>query len=137
MARPSEYNYELCIEVCKEVANGLNIKTVLASKDEYPHFSTWCDWKRTHNELNDLYVRSIQDKAESVDEEIDSVLADVKLKKIDYGTARVLIDTLKWKAAKYYPKMFGDKVDLTSGGEKIQSLPPIFSENPLVDKTND
>lgn len=123
MARPSEYNYELCVSICEEVANGFNIKSVLSSKQEYPTFQTWCNWKRQHNELFDLYTRSIQDKAESVDEEIDFIMSEMKGGAIEASIGRVLIDTLKWKASKYYPKMFGDKTDITSGGEKIQSVP--------------
>lgn len=121
MARPSEYNYELCKEICAEVANGFNIKTVLASKNEYPDFTTWCRWKRENDELYHLYTRSIQDKAESVDEEIDHIYDQIKSKEIDPAAGRLLIDTLKWKAAKYYPKMFGDKIDHTTGGEKLPS----------------
>lgn len=126
MARISEYDYELCKEVCEQVANGLNIKTVLNSNDKYPSFQSWCNWKREHNELFDLYTRSIQDKAESVDEEIDNIMTDIREGKIEAPAGRILIDTLKWKAGKYYPKMFGDKVDLTSGGEKI-TTPSVIS----------
>jgi len=117
MARPSEYNFDLCKEICDEVANGFNIKTVLASKQEYPTFQTWCNWKREHNELFDLYTRSIQDKAESVDEEIDLIMSEIRSGDIEAPAGRILIDTLKWKAAKYYPKMFGDKVQTEHSGE--------------------
>jgi len=123
MARPSEYNIELCKVICSEVANGFNIKTVLKSKSEYPTFQTWCNWKRQHNELFDLYIKSIQDKADSVEEELESIYDMLKAKEIDPASANVLIQTLKWKASKYYPKMFGDKTDITSGGEKIQTPP--------------
>ena len=122
MARPSEYDLKLCANICDEVANGFNIKTVLNSKQEYPTFQTWCNWKREHQELFDLYTRSIQDKAESVDEEIDFIMSEVKAKKIDAATARVLIDTLKWKAAKYYPKMFGDKIQQEHSGEVTTNI---------------
>lgn len=125
MARPSEYNYDLCVEICAEVANGFNIKAVLGYKQEYPCFQTWCNWKREHRELLDLYTRSIQDKADSVEEEMESVYDKVKSGEIDASTGRLLIDTLKWKAAKYYPKMFGDKIDHTTGGEKINTNPTI------------
>lgn len=121
MARPSEYNYQLCEEICSVVANGFNIKTVLSSKDEYPTFQTWCNWKRQHTELFDLYTRSIQDKADSVEEELEHIYSEVKAGTIDAPTGRLLIDTLKWKASKYYPKMFGDKVDVdhTTNGKDL------------------
>lgn len=121
MARPSGYDFKLCEEICEKVADGKNIKAVLDESDTYPTFATWCKWKRENDELLNLYVRSIQDKAESVDAEIDQIMADIKSGLIDPSAGRLLIDTLKWKAGKYYPKMFGDKVDVTSAGEKIQA----------------
>lgn len=123
MARLSEYDFEMCKEICAEVANGFNIKTVLKSKNEYPTFQTWCNWKRQNTELFDLYIKSIQDKADSVEEELESIYDGLKAGTYDASTANVLIQTLKWKASKYYPKMFGDKTDITSGGEKIQNAP--------------
>lgn len=116
MARPSEYNFEICKEICNEVADGKNIKAALKLKKEYPTFKTWCNWKRDNAELLHLYVKSIQDKSESVDYEIDEILAECRKGKIDPSTANVLIQTLKWKAAKYYPKMFGDQSKLTIDG---------------------
>lgn len=137
MARPSEYNFDLCEEICAEVANGFNIKTVLSSKNEYPTFQTWCNWKREHKELFDLYIKSIQDKAESVEEELESIYDGLKAKEYDPATANVLIQTLKWKASKYYPKMFGDKIDHTTDGEKINTNISILNIDPLSNETND
>lgn len=134
MARPSEYNFDLCIGICEEVANGFNIKTVLSSNSEYPDFSTWCRWKRENIELCNLYVNSIQDKAESVDEEIDQILSMLKHKEIEPSAANVLLQTLKWKASKYYPKMFGDKVLQEHSGEIKGTQPPTIV---FVDSDND
>jgi len=122
MARPSKYNFDMCKDICKEIANGANIKTVLASKSEYPDFSTWCRWKRENNELYNLYTKSIQDKADSVDAQLDEIWEGCRLGKYDPSTARVLIDTLKWKAAKYYPKMYGDKVQQEHSGEVTTNI---------------
>lgn len=124
MARPSEYNFEMCKTICEEVAEGFNIKTILKSKDEYPDFSTWCRWKRENEELRNLYVNAVQDKSESVIEEIDHVYDMLKGGELEPAAANVLIQTNKWLAAKFYPKMFGDKVDVTSGGKHINALPP-------------
>ena len=57
--------------------------------------------------------------------EIYQTLKDLKNKTIDASQARVLIDTYKWIASKYYPKMFGDKLDLTSKDEKIETKDPL------------
>lgn len=134
MARPSEYNFDLCIEICDRIADGENIKAILSSDDRYPVFSTWCKWKRENPELSNLYVNSIQDKGESVDAQIDEIWKGCKEGLYDASIANVLIQTLKWKAAKYYPKMFGDKTDITSGGEKIQTTPTIIQ---FVDNETD
>lgn len=123
MARPSEYDFEKCKDICAEVSNGFNIKTVLNSNQDYPTFQTWCNWRREHTELFDLYTRSIQDKAESVDEEIDFIYDQIKSGDIEPAAGRILIDTLKWKAAKYYPKMFGDKIQQEHSGN-VSNLPP-------------
>lgn len=117
--RPNTYDFNLCVEICAEVANGFNIKTVLNSKPEYPTFQTWCNWKRDHNELFDLYIKSIHDKAESVDEDIDNIMQEARHGNMEASIANVLIQTLKWKAAKYYPKMFGEKTDITTNGKDL------------------
>lgn len=137
MARLSEYNYEMCVEICSEVAEGFNIKTVLKSKAEYPTFQTWCNWKREHNELFDLYVKTMQDKSESEMEEIDRVYDMLKNGEIEPSAANVLIQTNKWKAAKFYPKMFGDKIQQEHSGEvktnttqiHVQITPPLEDDD--------
>lgn len=117
MANTTDYDLELCKEICELVAAGGNISAVLASNKDFPAWSTFRRWKLEHPELQTLYTRAIQDKAEMVDSEIDATMQDCKEGKIDVPTARLLIDTLKWKAAKYYPKMFGEKIQQEHSGE--------------------
>ena len=45
MARLTEYNYDLCVEICDKVADGLNIMDILESNDNYPSWSTFRRWK--------------------------------------------------------------------------------------------
>lgn len=136
MGRPHEYNFEICKEICELVANGLNIKQALAKDPKrYPVFWTWCRWRGEHDDLNDLYVRSIQAKADIVDAEIDDIHADIKRGKIDPSAGRLLIDTLKWKAAKYYPKMYGDKTQVEVSGTLKTNLPEWLNEEPAESKS--
>ena len=119
MARPSEYNFKLCEEICDEIANGKNVITILESKEEYPSWPTFRRWKNEHEELRTLYINSQQDKAIALENEIDDTMQLLRAKEIDPSTANVLIQTLKWKMAKFYPKVFGDKIDHTTDGEKL------------------
>lgn len=127
MARPSEYNFELCKAICDQVADGENIISVL-KESSYPSWSTFRRWKNENEELRTLYVNSQQDKGIALENEIDDVMISLKDGEIEASAANVLIQTLKWKMAKFYPKMFGDKIDVTSGGDKI-TAPPAISIN--------
>lgn len=52
---------------------------------------------------------------------------------------RLRVDARKWLASKVLPKQYGDRVDVTSGGEKIgpiAALPPSVLL-PVVDKSGD
>jgi len=107
---PIEFDFKLCEEICEQVASGMAITKVLNSKKEYPSWATFRKWKNENKELLTLYTRARQDKAEPLDEKIDELLNKLETGKIKSDVARVMIDTLKWKLSKYYPKMFGDKI---------------------------
>ncbi len=110
MARLTEYNFDLCIDICDQIAEGRNIIEVLESDENYPSWSTFRRWKRDNEELQTLYVNSIQDKSEYLLFEMAQIEKELRAKTIDPSSANVLIQTLKWKASKFYPKMFGDKI---------------------------
>jgi len=139
MARLTEYNYELCIEICNELANGQNIKRILDSNKEYPDWTTFRRWKQNNEELRTLYINSQQDKAIALENELDDLRDLLTAKEIDSSTYNVLAQTLKWKMAKFYPKVFGDKTDITSGGEKINTNISILNIDPFIEDngTND
>ena len=115
MARLTEYDFELCKLICDEVANGENIISILKNSN-YPTWSTFRRWKNEHEELRTLYINSQQDKAIALENEIDDVMDSMKSKEIDASVGNVLIQTLKWKMAKFYPKVFGNKVEVEQNG---------------------
>ena len=123
MARPSKYDIKVCNEICERIVLGEHIKPILDSDDRFPTFPTWCKWKRENDELFNLYTRSIQDKAEMLVFEINQTMFDVRTGVLDASQGRLIIDTYKWLASKFYPKMYGDKVDVTSDNKAIQTLP--------------
>lgn len=128
----SKFDIELVKQICLLVEDGMNIKTALQTDSKFPSFNTWCRWKRENSTVRDLYVNAIQDKSESVLDEIDNTVEDLKNGKLEASEANVIIQTLKWKAAKFYPKMFGDNktIDHTTKGETIKSPPIEWVEPP-------
>jgi hypothetical protein len=125
MARPSEYNFELCKEICELIADGGYIIQVLESNEKYPSWSTFRHWKRDNEELKTLYVNAQQDKTEALINNIVKVQQMALRGEIDASTANVVMQTDKWLSSKFYPKMFGDRTDITSNGETIKT-PPII-----------
>ena len=117
MARPSEYNFDLCIEICDEIAKGRNVIETLNSQTHYPDWTTFRRWKNNNEELRTLYVNSQQDKAIALENELDDLKAMLLAKEIDPSTYNTLAQTTKWKMGKMYPKVFGDKVQQEHTGE--------------------
>ena len=137
MARLTEYNYDLCVEICNELANGQNIKRILDSNDKYPDWTTFRRWKQNNEELRTLYVNSQQDKAIALENELDDLRDMLTAKEIDASTYNVLAQTLKWKMAKFYPKVFGDKTIHSGDADNpIQTTFSILNIDPLSDESN-
>lgn len=136
MARPSEYSFILCLDILEEIANGDNIINVLDSNDKYPSWSTFRRWKRDNEELQTLYVNAQQDKTESLINNIQKVQRMCLKGEIDPSTANTVMQTDKWLASKYYPKMFGDNknLDVTSGNKPLNTSMKVEIITPLEDE---
>ena len=117
MARLTEYDYVLCVEICDKLADGDNIKRILNSDTNYPNWTTFRRWKQLNSELSTLYINSQQDKAIALENELDDLRDMLLSKEIDASTYNTLAQTIKWKMAKFYPKVFGDKIQQEHSGE--------------------
>lgn len=126
MPRPIKYDKKLCMAICTQISNGEAIIPVLKGNKDYPDYPTFCKWKRENEEAQTMYIRAREDKADALDSRIEQTISDMKNGTLDYGTARVIIDTLKWRMVKFYPKMYGDKLDVTSDSKPIESNVVIF-----------
>jgi hypothetical protein len=135
MARLSEYDFDLCIEICNELADGQNIKRILNSNDKYPDWTTFRRWKQNNEELRTLYINSQQDKAIALENELDDLRDLLMSKEIDASTYNTLAQTLKWKMAKFYPKVFGEKLQHSNDPENPINI-SILNIDPLSDATD-
>lgn len=69
-------------------------------------------------EANKEFCTAKEIRGDRCIDKIEEFQQQLLLKEIDPATARVLIDTEKWKACKFYPKMYGDKQEVSLKTEK-------------------
>ena len=109
-------------DILAQVADGSSLtKALLSVKINIRDFFEAID---ADEKWANEYARAREQRGEACAGRIDRYQDMLEQKKIDSATARVLIDTEKWKAAKFYPKMYGDRVEQVHSGS-VNVLPAI------------
>ena len=141
--RPEKYTDELFNEICDEISHS-DKGLVFICKDKGINAKTFYDWIASDTELSNKYARCRELQAEFLADEIieisnttiEGVVIETddngrtKEKKGDMlGHRRLQIDARKWKASKLYPKKYGDKLDVTTQGEKVNVPTQIILSN--------
>lgn len=137
MADPKKYSTEdkltIITDICTRVINGEKLSAVIKDK-KYPTRATIDAWCNKDKELLYKYAHAREAHAFNIGVfQIDEVIQEIRDNKLDPAQSRVIIDALKWQASKFYPKMFGDKLDVTSDGEKVEqsAITIINNDKPL------
>ena len=115
------------------LANGKSLMTILKESKETPVRMTVYNWlNKNHDDFDtnflDNYVRAREDSADLDAEKIEEITDKVLTGEYNPAAARVAMDGRKWTAGKKQPKKYGDKLDLTTGGDKLNTPPPIFPD---------
>lgn len=72
--------------------------------------------------LFEKYVRAKELCADKIFEETKEIADGVKADNNEVQKARLQVDVRKWQAGKLRPKKYGDKLDLTTDGDKIEGI---------------
>lgn len=141
--RPTDYTKELADSICERLAEGQSLRSVCRGED-MPDKATVFRWIRTHNEFRDQYTRAKEEAADALAEEIID-LSDGAIEVIKRGAekkssalaqaVKLQVDTRKFIMAKMKPKKYGERMDVTSGGEKLPT--PIIAGVSLNVPTDD
>ena len=67
-------------------------------------------------------MRAREDRGDTCTDKIEEYQRKLESGRIDAQTARVLIDTEKWKAGKFNQRMYGDKATVEHSG-KVNIMP--------------
>lgn len=130
MAKPDKIDMQQAFE---DIADGMSI--LRACQKQGVSNKTFYDKLDENPELKNDYARSRERRGEACVDKINEYKEMLKNKEIDAATARVLIDTEKWEACKFYPKMYGDKqaVEVT-GKDGAPLAPPVINILPVKTK---
>jgi hypothetical protein len=107
--------------ICDRITEGESLRSIL--KDNKPFSkSTFLDIVAANSDIADQYARAMADRQDVLFEEIITI-ADSQENDINaIQRNRLQIDARKWVLGKMNPKKYGDKIDMTSGGEKINII---------------
>jgi len=137
--RPTIYDDDLAINILRRISLGESLRTI-CKDEEMPNRDTVYNWvldktkifcqldesgKEVKLNFSDQYEKAVNNRAEMLFDEIEEI-ADNKTGEV--ARDRLRVDTRKWYLSKVLPKKFGEKMDLTSDGEKIQGNTIIFKE---------
>lgn len=135
MAYSKEEKDVVLKSVFERISKGNALRNILNEKG-MPSYSTFYIWISEDEEKSKQYVRACEERQDFMFEEMleiaDKQGQDVTIDKdgkevINHNViqrSRLMIDTRKWALSKLNPKKYGDKIDHTSGGEKIQHTAP-------------
>jgi len=134
--RPDIFTQELADEVCRRIAEGKSLRSVCRDED-MPGMTTVFKWLREKEDFTKQYARATEERTEAMAEDILDISDDGTNDWMTITSAggfekevpnnevlqrsKLRVDTRKWIMSKMKPKKYGDKVDVTSGGEKIVS----------------
>ena len=127
IGRPSEYTKEIADKICEEIGLGKSLRTV-CEDEKMPVMATVFSWMRLNPDFMKHYAYSCEERSEAMLEDIISI-SDGGIEEIKHSAekksgaiaqiVRLKVDTRKWYMSKMKPKKYGDKLDLTSGGDKL------------------
>jgi len=140
MATPKLFNQDIADEILERIAgSSLSLAMILKEEEEYPKLTCFFKWLNNNPEFAKDYARAKECQAEYMAEEILEIADDgtndfmtITKGDMEYtvenkewvNRSKLRVDSRRWLASKLLPKKFGDKIDLTTAGEKLTGIPP-------------
>jgi hypothetical protein len=145
MAYSIEDKENIFNEICDKIQKGRSLRSIIKD-DGMPDLSTFYVWLKEDDEKSKHYAYATEARAEMIFEDIlaiadksddDIIIDENGIPQTNHDVinrSRIRIDARKWMLSKMIPKKYGDRTDITSGGEKIQN-PSVISVE--IVKTNE
>jgi len=134
-SKGSEKKESLFDDIITDISD--NGKSLISSLKGRMSSQTFYDMLEKDSEKSKRYARATDERADLMADEILTISDNVGKDLVTLPDGREIVDNAvvqrdrlrvdsrKWLLAKLRPKKYGDQIDVTSGGEKIQQLPGI------------
>jgi transposase-like protein len=131
--RPTNYSPELANRICEEISKSNRGLVSICAQEGMPSRTTVHEWLIKYKDFADKYARAREDQADYLAEEILSIADDgtKDTTQNERGNdiedkewtnrSKLRVEARKWIASKLKPKKYGDKLDLTTDGEKVSA----------------
>lgn len=151
IGRPTKFSKALADRLCSRLAGGESLRSICKA-DDMPSVVTVMYWlldadkedflkqyKAARDIQADLMADEMVDIADDgsndyMERELNSGLTIEVVNSEHIQRSRLRVDTRKWVASKLKPKKYGDKLDLTSDGEKLPV--PLLANVTLLDNNS-
>lgn len=138
MGRQEIYTEELATKICLEIAtSSKSLRTIC--KELNISVATILNWLKDPSKLSFLaqYARAKEEQADFMAEEMIEIADDgtndtmtiegrngpVEVENKEWTSrSKLRVETRKWIASKLKPKKYGDKMDVTTGGEPVKNV---------------
>lgn len=136
--RETEYTPEIAKEICTRIScSSTSLKNIC--KELKIGYSNTRKWLIENEDFRNLYARAKELQADHMADEIhDTAEEAIKMAKKGVNSfrlgpfvqaMRLKVDSLKWTAAKLKPRSYGDRLDVTSDGEKLEAVQIVMPSN--------
>jgi hypothetical protein len=140
VGRPSSFDLKIASRICELLACDNSLESICA-KEGMPTTRTVHRWRKQNDEFGRDYADAREEQGHYAADTLGDIRRKILAGEIDHQVGRAAADIAKWEASRRAAKDFGDKIDVTSGGERIEPddvttatrLASIFSE---IEKRN-
>lgn len=138
MPRPSKRDPAMEQELLSRLAEGEPLSVVCRSDPKFPHPTVWRDWCEADEALAIAYARAREAGQDVIAEECLAIIDEPparlmtdngpRIDPADVHNRRLRFEGRLKLLAKWNPKRWGDKVDVTSSGNEITSIAAAIEE---------
>ena len=133
MAYATDEVTEIQEKLLAEIQTGRSLRQV-CTDEGMPHFTTVLRWVAADGQFASKYARARTAQADTLFDRMEAVEEAVSAGTMDSHAARVVLDSMRWRASKLAPKVYGDRLDVQVSDTRISISGALAAANArLVD----